>query len=273
VAQSAGSASGFSDVDRATDPARLIELMNVLRANPGVAAAERDSFAALAVQPGHRLLDAGCGPGDVAAALAELAGSGGRVVGVDASAGMVAEARRRVAGRGLPVDFEVGDVHRLNFEDGAFDGCRAERLLMHVQEPGQALRELARVTRPGGRVAATDFDWDTLVVDHPDRALTRDLVALRAGRIRNGWIGRQLPRLCREAGLAEVEVTGRVVPFRDLATAERFMFLAQTLEQARGLGLASAAEAAAWWQELVEAEHAGTFFCGLVLLTVAARRP
>ena len=273
MSQSAGSASGFSDVDRAADPTDLVRLMDVLRANPGVAAAERDSFAGLAVQPGHRLLDAGCGAGGVAAALAELVGSGGRVVGVDASAAMITEAQRRATGSGLPLEFEVGDVHRLRFEDAAFDGCRAERILMHVEEPGRALRELARVTQPGGRVAAIDFDWDTLVVDHPDRALTRHLVALRAGRIRNGWIGRQLPRLFGEAGFAEVDATGHLVPFRDLATAERFMFLGQTLEQARGLGLASTTEADAWWRALADADQAGRFFCGLVLVTVAGRRP
>ena len=129
------------------------------------------------MQPGHRLLDAGCGTGGGAAALAELVGSSGWVVGVDASAAMIAEAQRRATGLGLPVEFEVGDVHRL------------------------------------------------------------------------------------------------LVPFRDLATAERFMFLGQTLEQARGLGLASATEADAWWRALVDADQAGTFFCGLALVTVTGRRP
>ena len=74
----------------------------------------------LAPQPGDHLLDAGCGAGADVFALAALVGPTGQVVGVDRSAVMVAQARERAAGSGLPVDFRVGDITALDFPDNTF---------------------------------------------------------------------------------------------------------------------------------------------------------
>ena len=54
---------------------------------------------------------------------------------------------------------------------------------------------MVRVTRPGGRIVVFDFDWDTLIIDHPDKETTRTVVLTYSDSIQNGWIGRQLPRL------------------------------------------------------------------------------
>lgn len=65
---------------------------------------------------------------------------------------MIAEAQRRTVGLGLPVTFMQGDAHHLDFPDGTFDGCRAERLLQHTADPQAVLAEMARVAKPGARV-------------------------------------------------------------------------------------------------------------------------
>ena len=77
-------------------------------------------------------------------------------------------------------------------ESGAtpmFDVCRAARLLEHLPDAGQALAEMARVTRRGGQVVVFDLDWDTLIIDHPDKETTRTIVLSYSDSIRNGWIG------------------------------------------------------------------------------------
>jgi ubiquinone/menaquinone biosynthesis C-methylase UbiE len=119
----------------------------------------------LEVRPGGRYLDVGCGTGDDARGLAGLVGPSGEVVGIDSSEAMIAEARRRAEGSGLPVAFESADAHRLPFADGAFDGCRVERVLQHLADPQQAVREMARVTRPGGR------NWRRRAKKEPSSAL------------------------------------------------------------------------------------------------------
>ena len=100
---------------------------------------------------------------------------------------MIAEARCRAAGLGASVTFEVGDAQTLPYEDEKFDVCHAERLLMHVQNAERTLAELVRVARPGGHIGVFDFDWDTLIVDSPDKATTRTIVQTFSDALQYGW--------------------------------------------------------------------------------------
>lgn len=109
------------------------------------AGVERDALVRVIGPIGsRRILDAGCGTGRLAAALAS---AGARVVGLDADEGMLAVARRRVRG-----PLVAGDVTRLPFRDGAFDLAVAVTVLEFVADPDRAFAELVRVLRPGGRV-------------------------------------------------------------------------------------------------------------------------
>ena len=72
--------------------------------------------------------------------------------GVDVSETMILEARRRAAALDLAVGFEVGDAQALRFDDGAFDACRTERMLMDVPDAERAFAEMARVVCRGGRL-------------------------------------------------------------------------------------------------------------------------
>src|SRR5262249_48607831 len=128
----------------------------------------------------------------------------GRAVGVDASAAMVAEARKRSEGTGLAVEFAVGDAHRLDFPDGSFDACRTERTLHYVAEPARAVAELVRVTTPGGHALAWEPAHDPLAIPPGDKAATRRIAQAFADSIPNGWMGRQLLALFLDAGLADV---------------------------------------------------------------------
>ncbi|MFD0683134.1 class I SAM-dependent methyltransferase [Actinomadura fibrosa] len=121
---------------------------------------ERPGMLALAGDvTGRRILDAGCGAGPLAAALRER---GAAVTGIDASAGMLQLARRRL-GDGVPL--HVADLNDpLPFDDGAFDDVVASLVLHYLEDWGPALAEIRRVLRPGGRLIAS--------VDHPLVAYT-----------------------------------------------------------------------------------------------------
>lgn len=82
---------------------------------------------------------------------------------------------------------------------------------MHLEAPEGALAEMIRVCRPGGKVVVFDFDWDTLVVDHPDRASTRKVLDLMTDSLRSGRIGRRLPGMVEAAGLGEVSIAPHTV--------------------------------------------------------------
>jgi SAM-dependent methyltransferase len=106
---------------------------------------------ALALQPGGRLLDAGCGSGQFALAFAAR---GLQVVGVDLSPAMIARARQHGAERGPDVEWREGDLTSLADPDGSYDAIFARVSLQFVPDPAAALTEFRRVLRPAGRLYA-----------------------------------------------------------------------------------------------------------------------
>lgn len=245
----------------------------VARATEALKALTYDRMGA---RPGRRVLDVGCGPGTDTLPLAERVGPEGRVEGVDYDPAMVAEAERRAAGAGLAgrVRHRVGDAAALPFGDAEFDAVRCERLLQHLPDPGAALAEMVRVTRPGGRVVAVDTDFATLSFDAADVARERRVAGLMAGHVvLNGCSGRRLFGQMVRAGLEEV--VAEAVPF----TVTRFpvAFAALRLDKmeaaARRTGAVSEAELAGWRAEMEAADAAGTFFASVSLMVVSGTRP
>jgi demethylmenaquinone methyltransferase/2-methoxy-6-polyprenyl-1,4-benzoquinol methylase len=112
---------------------------------------------AIAPRAGEQVLDVACGTGLVAAEL--LARARCSVVGLDQSAEMLAAARARfapIAGEGR-VELVQGEAEALPFADASFDALTFTYLLRYVDDPAATLSELARVVRPGGRVASLEF--------------------------------------------------------------------------------------------------------------------
>ena len=105
-----------------------------------------DAFAPIA---GRRLVDVGCGPGAMTAALA---GHGARMTGIDPGTAAIAAVRERAP----DCTFEAGLAERLPFADGAFDGAVILNALHHVPDPRAALDEAARVVVPEGRIVVVE---------------------------------------------------------------------------------------------------------------------
>lgn len=191
------SVTGFRNADQTSCPDAWVRYLDTVSALDVVQQWKARTFALLDARAGQQLLDVGCGLGDDVRTLAQRVGRTGRVVGVDTSTTMIEEARKRTAGQPLPVEYYVGDAQRLDFPDETFDGCRAERVFVHLAHPQAALTELVRVTRSGGRIVVGDPDFDSFLVDGGERELARRLMHFATDRMaRNGWMGRQLWALC-----------------------------------------------------------------------------
>jgi ubiquinone/menaquinone biosynthesis C-methylase UbiE len=189
--------SGYTAVDEAIDATKYVRRLDQMRTDNFWQAVKAQTFELLDLRPDSRVLDVGCGTGDDVLTLATLVGPGGRAVGVDSSATMIDEASRRAAAAHSSAEFSLGDARSLDFPDASFDGCRAERILQHMDAPEQVVRELARVVRPGGCIVLVEPDYGTLSLTGADESITRRIVNVRREHFRSGSIGRELPRLSR----------------------------------------------------------------------------
>lgn len=267
--------SGWDAVDETDDPESFRSYLDAVTGREGMRELKRRSYRLLEPTAGDRLLDVGCGTGDDALALADAVGPEGAVVGVDNSTAMVEEARDRAVESGddsAATAFRVADAESLPFEDGAFDAARADRVLQHLERPREALAELRRVTRPGGRVVGTDPDWATLVADAPEDVpdgLAAQILDPERACARNGRMGRKLRRWAVEVGLDDVEVETSALVFADFESADEVLGLTSRVERMREADALDEAAADRWLDGLRAADEAGTFFASLTLYTVA----
>lgn len=252
-------------VFEATEPDQIAYL-DRLAATDIVRAYRQMMLQALDAQPGHSALDLGCGPGANLAALAQVVGPTGTVTGFDISAEMVERAQRRVAG--LPgVEVRLGDVQSLPLPDGGVDRARIDRTLQHVEEPARALAEIHRVLRPGGRLVMGEPDWDSLAIDFPRLEISRAYTRHITDKIlRNGVIGRELPRLALAAGFTVADVIPITSVFRDVRAADDVLGLRRNTDRAVAAGYLAARDAQEWLAHLAE----GPFFAAVTLYVVVA---
>jgi SAM-dependent methyltransferase len=241
------------------------------RAAASLRAARLEAIRALDVPAGAAVLDVGCGVGEF---LIELAGSlpGVRAVGIDASAELTATAQHRAAAAGVAADIKVGDAEHLDLPDQAFDRVNCSRVLVHLDDPGAAVREMARVLRDGGRLAIWEPDFDALIIDSDDLATAAAVRAHLIAGLRNPDIGRRLRRLVLDAGLAVIDVLGIARPVRSLRHAADQFHLFSHLDAAVAAGDVSHDAAAAWRAWLEAADSRGQLFVSPVGFRVLAEK-
>lgn len=177
---------------------------SVLRAHRWRTAENSAAYLLPHLQPGLSLLDVGSGPGTITADFA-LRVAPGRVVGVDASADVVAQAHAEHVAPGL--SFEVGDAYALDAADGEFDVVHAHQVLQHMTRPVDALREFGRVAGPDGLVAVRDVDYEGVIWFPRLPALDEwhDLyLETHRGISGDPAAGRRLKSWAQEAGLSGI---------------------------------------------------------------------
>lgn len=192
---------------------------SVLKAHTWRTIANSAQYLSARLEPGNSLLDIGCGPGTITVELADRLAPG-RVVGMD-SAPEVIEIASRFERPNL--EFLVGDVYALPFDDDVFDLVHAHQILQHVAHPVAALKEMRRVTRPGGIVAARDVDYGGIIWFPPIFGLDdwRD-VYKRVHRGNGGEpdAGRRLKTWALQAGFENVATSASMWNFSNAADRE-----------------------------------------------------
>jgi ubiquinone/menaquinone biosynthesis C-methylase UbiE len=203
---------------------------------------------AAGIRPGMRVLDVGCGAGDVSFLAASLVGRDGSVVGVDRAAEAIALAKRRALDAGLAnVSFVTQELQELA-TDARFDAIIGRLVLMYFPQPHVLLRRLLELLNPGGIVAFHEFDV-TRATSEPhvpllERSATRVVEALRCGHA-DPRMGLRLAQTFREAQLPTPRMIAhaRVGTFADAALFLQLAGITRTLLPVMEKhGIATAAE-------------------------------
>ena len=173
-------------------------------ANIGLSCGNPSAVAAL--RPGEVLLDLGSGAGFDAFIAAPQVGPTGRIIGVDMTAEMLAKARKNVAAfrerTGLDnVEFRLGEIEHLPVADGSVDVIISNCVINLSPDKAQVWREMARVLKPGGRVAVSD-----LALLQPLPEPVAEMVEALVGCIAGAVLMSETERMAREAGLTEIRL-------------------------------------------------------------------
>ncbi|MGQ7295593.1 methyltransferase domain-containing protein [Quadrisphaera sp. KR29] len=201
------------------------------------------------LRPGLDLLDLGCGPGTITVDLAGRVAPG-RVVGLDAAPGVLAEAAALAERRGAAVEWVTGDALALPFADATFDVVHAHQVLQHLPDPVGALREAARVLRPGGLLAVRDVDYAATTWYPPEPGLDAWLDLYQRVARGNGGepdAGRRLLAWARAAGLTGDGGSGGSVT----ASASAWCYASPAERQWWGTSWAGRATASAFAEQAV----------------------
>ena len=184
----------------------LLPLYDPLTRALGMASAHRRLADQADLRPGHRVLEVGCGTGNLALLVKRLQ-PGTHVVGLDPDPKALARARGKAARENLSVELDRGLAGELPYSDESFDRALSAFMFHHLEpaERRRALREARRVLRPGGSLHLLDFGGARERSDGFSARLSH-----RSKRLQDNF-GDRIPTLMREAGLADpVEVSHRV---------------------------------------------------------------
>ena len=189
----------------------LLPLYDPLTRLLGAGAAHRRLLDAAGLRPGHRVLEIGCGTGNLTL-RAKAAHPGATVAGLDPDEAALAQARRKARRRRLDVRLDRGTAAALPHPDASMDRVLSAFMLHHVpaEDREQTLREVHRVLRPGGELHLLDLGGDTAEPhDHGSHGRGRML----HGRRPHATSRAEVTDLLQAAGFADVTATGDTVRF------------------------------------------------------------
>ncbi len=253
---------------------RIIERMEFRGKNPVFRGWLMEYLGKLNVTEMGEVLALGCGTGVEIRCLLSLRDFFGRAVGIDLSPELIDAAYNFSAAEGVDsrVEYYIGDVHNLDFEEDRFDAIIAHTLISHVAEPADVLREAARVVKPGGQIFIFDGDYASWSFGYSDPEFGKTMEeAVITSIVNNPRVMRILPRLLQEAGLRFASVTPHHLA--EVGKGNFFMSAIESYGALPGkLGLLPEDKVSEWIDEQQRNHEEGAFFASGNYYTYEARR-
>lgn len=222
------------------------------------------SYELLNLAPGDRVLDAGCGTG---LAVSELAARGLSATGADPDEGMIALARSRYP----DCDFQLASAEALPYDDGTFQGYRADKVVHVLADPSRMLAEARRVLATGGRIVLLGQDWDHVAIDASDIPVTRKLIHARADTIASPWAARRYRNSLLDHGFTDVAVEVHTAVITEYAALAPI--LAGYSDAGVAAGVVDRAEGDAWLADQEQRGRDDRFLMAFPMFVASATAP
>jgi ubiquinone/menaquinone biosynthesis C-methylase UbiE len=256
------------------EPVGLIEeVLEAMATEPGFRSARRALIGDLRLGSGRSVVEAGCGTGSALPDLVAVLGIDGQVTGVDPSRAFLERARTRAAGLGATrTTYQEGDARRLLLEDATYDAAFCDKVLIHVAPAVAVLSELARVTRPGGRVGALEWlPHFTISTTDPELADRYNNVYRQA--VCEYYAAPNLERYLHDAGLVDVG-TRTFVAYAGGLDEHPFwrLFLLAQIPLFAHAGLISEEDGRRFAEDVEELDSRGEFSAAFIVRTGVGAR-
>ena len=263
-------------MNKQAPPKGYVDTSYLAKAAQLLAPIKKRSYGLMQIQAGQTLLDVGCGPGIDTVAMGQITGPRGKVFGVDSDDEMIAEAEKRAQSTQVDgfVTHTIAGAHSLPFDSDSIDGCRSERLFMHLSHPEHAMREMVRITKPGGWIVVVDTDWGTASINSTETETERRLMRFRAEQLmHNGYSGRRLYGLFQQCGLTALSLEVLPLFTTDYALDRFIERLDEVEEKAVEAGVITHDALDRWRASLELMDQTGAFFASANLVMVSGRKP
>jgi ubiquinone/menaquinone biosynthesis C-methylase UbiE len=260
----------FADVDKA-DAVNLVDRLDAMHALGAFQQYKRTTFDLLHPRPGMDLADFGCGTGDDARRMADRVAPGGTVTGFDISEAMLEQARER-HGLAPGLDFVRIASDGLDAPSNHFDGVRADRVLIHTPDPAQALQELIRVTKPGGRIVISEPDMPGCWVASDDYALSDRIMGQIAKSCAHPYFARDLFAAFKDAGLQDISFQIWPVTAFDPTSVARILDLEGVVRGMFAQGLLTEQEVNSATADLMARGRDGRFVASVSVMIAGATK-
>lgn len=257
----------WNGIDDSGDPASYGDYLADVTTLSAVMLSKRRSLELLRIRPNDAVLDVGCGRGADLSKLIE-ATPDGRAIGLDNSLTLLTLASQTAPGAPLT----QGSAYRLPFHHDSFDVVRAERVLMHLDEPGRAVTEMVRVLRPAGRILLADPDSDLIALVGADEGLVADVLQYRRTLVRSPNAGRLHSLWLRNAGIYDLELDYSARAVTGVAETERNTQIIKAVAIGEAEGVFPSGTQQRWYDQLRAAEERGEFLAIVVYMRTVGTR-
>ncbi|HEU5038909.1 MAG TPA: methyltransferase domain-containing protein [Nocardioides sp.] len=252
--------------------ARMVAVLDAQDAAPSIERLRAWALAAGDVRRGDVCVDVGSGTGTMTRRLAGLTGPDGRALGVEPNGALREVAAARAREVGSTAEFCQGLATEIPLPDGSVDVLWCERVLQHLPEPGAAIKEFARVLRPGGRALLLDSDHETRVESDIDPTVSRAMTTAFMGQLANPTAARHVPRQAMEAGLSVDSDVGSSALVHPQEVLLDFPLARLSAEQAVADGTITAAQAEEALAAQADAARHGWAFWSVTVFGFVCRK-